>query len=95
MLSRRAWAMSPVVRRKKKKERSCHVLFHSCSPVVMQWLLFLVGALARYEVDMPYISLLKKLYANQQATVLIDKDSDAFKIELGDTIGRSPKLLSV
>ena len=40
-------------------------------------------ALARFKVELPYISLLKRLYAEQQATVLTDKESDVFKIQRG------------
>ena len=44
-------------------------------------------ALARFEVEVPYISLLKRLYAEQQATVLTDKESDVFEIQRGTKQG--------
>ena len=37
-------------------------------------------ALARFEVEAPCISILKRSYADQQATVSTDKESDLFKI---------------
>ena len=36
---------------------------------------------ARFEVEAPYISILKRSYADQQATVSADKASDMFKIQ--------------
>ena len=36
---------------------------------------------ARFEVQAPYISLLKRLYAEQRATVLTDKESDMFEMQ--------------
>ena len=39
------------------------------------------NALARFEVETPYISLLKRLHADRQAAVLTDKESDMFKIQ--------------
>ena len=44
-------------------------------------------ALARFGIDTPYISLLKKLYAEQQATVLTDKESGVFEIQRGTKQG--------
>ena len=38
-------------------------------------------ALARFEVEAPYISILKRSYADQQATVSTDKESDMFKTQ--------------
>ena len=40
-------------------------------------------ALARFEVDTLYISLLKRLYADQKATVLTDNEIDVFEIMRG------------
>ena len=45
-------------------------------------------ALARFEVDTPYISLLKKLHADPHAAVLTDWESDVFMIEEEDDTGR-------
>ena len=39
------------------------------------------NALARFEVEAPYISILKRSYADQQTTVSTDKESDMFKIQ--------------
>ena len=36
---------------------------------------------ARFEVEAPYISILKRSHADQQATVSTDKESDMFKIQ--------------
>ena len=36
-------------------------------------------ALARFEVEAPYMSILKRSYADQQASVSTDKESDMFK----------------
>ena len=44
-------------------------------------------ALARLEVDTPYISHLKTSYADQHATVLTDRESDVFKTERGTKQG--------
>ena len=38
-------------------------------------------AMGRSEVEAPYISILKRSYADQQATVSTDKESDMFKIQ--------------
>ena len=38
-------------------------------------------ALARFDVEAPYIRLLKRSYADQQATVSTDNESDMFKIQ--------------
>ena len=38
-------------------------------------------ALARFKVEAMYISILKKSYADQQATVSTDKENDMFKIQ--------------
>ena len=37
-------------------------------------------ALGRFEVEAPYVSILKRSDADQQATVSADKESDMFKI---------------
>ena len=37
-------------------------------------------AIGRFEVEAPYISILKRSYTDQQATVSADKASDIFKI---------------
>ena len=39
------------------------------------------NALGRFEVEAPYISILKRSYEDQQATVSADKESDMFKIQ--------------
>ena len=36
---------------------------------------------ARFEVEAAYISILKRSYADQQATVSTDKERDMFKIQ--------------
>ena len=40
-------------------------------------------ALAHFGIEPHYISLLKRLFADQKATVLTDKDSDMFEIKRG------------
>ena len=44
------------------------------------------NALARFEVETPYISLWKRLHADQQATVWTDKESDMFKLLFFNTV---------
>ena len=39
------------------------------------------SSIARFEVEAPYISILKRSHADQQATVSTDKESDMFKIQ--------------
>ena len=38
-------------------------------------------ALAQFGIEPHYISLLKRLYTDQKATVLTDKESDVFEIK--------------
>ena len=38
------------------------------------------NALGRFEVEAPYISILKRSHADQQAIVSAEKESDMFKI---------------
>ena len=44
-------------------------------------------ALAQFGIKPQYISLLKKLYADQKATVLTDKESDVFEMKRGTKQG--------
>ena len=44
-------------------------------------------ALKTYGIEHEYISLLKRLYRNQKATVMIDKESDMFEIKKGTKQG--------
>ena len=44
-------------------------------------------ALAQFGIEPQYISLLKRLYADQQATVLTDKESDVLEIKRGTKQG--------
>ena len=41
------------------------------------------NALAQFGIEPQYISLLKRPYTDQQATVLTDKESDVFEIKRG------------
>ena len=45
------------------------------------------NALAQLGIEPQYISLLRRLYADQQATVLIDKESDVFETRGGRSKG--------
>ena len=45
------------------------------------------NALAYFGIEPQYISLLRTLYADQQATVLTDKESDVFEIKRGTKQG--------
>ena len=45
------------------------------------------NALKYFGLDQKYIDLLKKLYADQKATVLTDKESDEFEIKRGTKQG--------
>ena len=44
-------------------------------------------AFARFEVDTPYINLLKRLHADQKATVFTDTESDVLEIKRGTKQG--------
>ena len=44
-------------------------------------------AFAQCEVETPYISILKRLYAEQRATVLTEKESDIFEIQRDEAMG--------
>ena len=45
------------------------------------------AALAHFVIEQHYISLLKRLHADQKATVLTDKESDMFEIKKGTKQG--------
>ena len=42
------------------------------------------NALAQFGIEPQYISLLRRLYADQQATVLIDTESDVFEKKMAE-----------
>ena len=45
------------------------------------------NALAQFGIEPQYISLLRRLHADQQATVLTDKESDVFEKKEGRSSG--------
>ena len=47
----------------------------------------LYNAFAQFGIEPQYISLLKTLYTDQQATVLTDKEMDVFEIKRGTKQG--------
>ena len=53
------------------------------------------ASLAHFGIEMPYIDLLKRLYAEQRGTVMPDKESDPFEMKKRHEAGRSPVQLTV
>ena len=55
----------------------------------------LSASLAHYGIEMPYIDLLKRLYSEQEGTVVTDKESDPFEKRKRHEAGGSPEQLTV